>query len=187
VIAQIKTLLVVVCVASGLMALEAKAADNGKGYFGPIGGLAFPSGSSAAFMFGFSGAYRFGTSWGAGPFYMHYGVGAAVDDSTGSATVESSTSYYGVEPVLMFGGSLAHFLLGAKVGLASFRKNASAKDSSSSIEIDQNSTYLFLAPKVAYDYPVGRFSFGGELGYILGIGSYGPSAVLTMGTVKFWF
>lgn len=171
-------------------AAPAQAASGRSGGVNSIGltfGLAFPSGTTNIFTFGINSLYRLFGNVGGGLFYQHYGIDASFASGADSAQLAVKTTYYGIEPQYIFTGTLEGFIGGLRIGMANSSKSASSTNSSGTIDISSSKSQLFIAPKLAYDYPVGRFSVGGDASYTMGFGGNAPKAVLIQLTSKFWF
>lgn len=152
-----------------------------------MGGVAFPSTSSTVFTMGAGGSYRTHTYFGPGLFIQRYSAGVKASSDAGSAQIDTSALIIGADANVFFWGTLKGFVVGARLGIVRSTTKASASAGDSSLSIDTSTTHLFLGPRASYDYAIARFSVGGELYYMLGIGNSAPSAFLIQPTVKFWF
>jgi hypothetical protein len=170
-----------------LATVPAARAEEGKSFLGLLGGVTFPSNSTSTFSWGVTSAYRLPKRFGIGLSYFRYGVGASVAVSGSAASVQTSNVFYGLEGFYFFSGTLSGFSAGLKLGLANSTKSAEASSGSANITIDDPTTFLYLAPRLGYDYRMGRFSVGAEVSYVIGIGEDSPQALNVWGTTKFWF
>lgn len=166
---------------------RAHAAGGDKGFVGIQGGLAFPSTSSAVFAFGINGMYRKTPRLAFGAFLILYGAGIQTSTDAGTANSETSSSLWGAEVDYFFPDSLKGFRVGARLGILSESTTVAASNSSSSIDLAEDQSPLFLMPMLSYDHMIGRFSVGGEAGYFLGMGHGAPSGFIFMLAPKFWF
>ncbi len=167
--------------------LSQRALADSRGNIGLLGGVALPSLSSNVFAWGFAGMYRTSPLMAVGPFFFKYGMGLETTSDTGNAIVSSSSLFYGVEADAILKDSLRGFQIGLKLGIAHLSTEVEAWDSVSSISISNTLNKFFLGPKLGYDYPVGRFTVGGELSYIFGIGPYSPKVFSLLLAPKFVF
>jgi hypothetical protein len=153
-----------------------------------LGGLAFPSASSSIFTFGVGSFFQAMNGLGFGLFYQRYGIDASLSSDAGSASLRTSTWFAGAEAQYVFSGTLDGFSLGMKAGMAKSSKEATSSNTSgTSIAISDSSSQFFVAPKLAYDYPISRFTIGGETSYIYGFGTGAPKALMLQLVAKFWF
>ncbi len=167
---------------------ESLAKSGGNHFVGLTGGLAFPTASSSIFSWGLNSFIRISGNLGLGAFFQRYGIDAEIASEVGSASLRASTVYYGIEPQYAFTRSLDGFIGGLRLGMASSSKGAVASDTTGgNVEISDSVSQFFIAPKLCYDYPLGRFSVGLEGSYALSFGTGAPSAALIQLVGKFWF
>lgn len=163
------------------------AAGVGKFALGLNLGLAFPNTSSNAVSLGFGATYRMSPVIGMKFFYQGYGVTIDSKNGTNQVNSEASQGLIGLEGDYYFPGGPGQFHAGLKLGSASTTLKSTATDGTNTITIDSSHSNLFFAPTLGYDQPIGVFSLGGELSYILGLGDSPPKAILLLATLKFWF
>ncbi len=162
-------------------------ADFNKGSVGIMGGVSFPVQSSNVFTFGVTGHYRFSPWLGAGPFFIRYGSGLEVSSDSGSASISTSSYYYGGDLNVLFKDTLKGFQAGLKLGLVHSSYSVSTTDGTNTISLKDSINKLFIGPKVSFDYPLGRFSAGAEMSFLIGMGTNAPSVFNFLIAPKFWF
>lgn len=168
--------------------VSAFARGAGNHFVGLQLGLAFPQGSTNIFTLGLESFYRIFGDFGAGLFYQRYGIDASFSSGSGTATLSILTTYYGIEPQYVFTGSLDGFTAGVRLGMTSSARSASADEGNDSlVEIEDQSSQFFFAPKLAYDHPIGRFTVGTDVSYAMGLGANAPKALIIQFAGKFWF
>lgn len=168
----------------GLLSPSAQASV---GYASLLGGLAFPSTSSSVFSLGLNANYLIKSSrFAVGGYYQKFGIGLDAASDDGTVSINTTTTFYTLDGLYLV-PSLNGLNVGLRMGLASISTQASASAQGGNLSINSSSIRFIMAPKVGYDYFMGRFSTGGEFTYFMAVGNAVPRVMSFMGTIKLWF
>lgn len=168
---------------------SANAAAVGLWSLGLDFGIALPNTSSQTVAWGLELTRRFSASFGIELSLVNYGAGISIESGTAQVDANTSQSFIGVKPAYYFQGGAGLWQLGMRMGTSSTSITSTTVNSTSgtTTTIDDSHSNLFVGPSIAYDYPMGSVTIGGELCYLVGLGTLPPKALLLVAAIKYWF
>lgn len=172
-----------------LPSLGRAAEPGGKiGNVGVLFGIGFPSYSSSVYTLGLGGTWMWKPFLGFGATLQTSSIGLNATSDAGTTSISMGTILYGMDASFYWAGSLQNFSTGIRMGLISVGTTGSASVTGADpLSINNSTLRFFLAPRIGYDVPIGRFSVGGELNYLFSIGNAPPSILSLLVVGKFWF